>query len=43
MSGYDGALDICAIVIGVLTAIGFVVYFFGKAFRKFTQRWAVDE
>ncbi|KAJ5363863.1 MFS general substrate transporter [Penicillium cataractarum] len=43
VSGYDGALDICAIVLGVLTSFGFVTYFFGKSFRKFTQRWAVDE
>lgn len=42
-SGYKGALDICAIVLGVLASFGFVTYFFGKSFRKFTQRWAVDE
>ncbi|KAF9892290.1 hypothetical protein FE257_002067 [Aspergillus nanangensis] len=42
-SGYDGALDICAIVIGVLGGLGIVVYFLGKKMRKFTQRWAVDE
>ncbi|KAJ5701951.1 MFS general substrate transporter [Penicillium malachiteum] len=41
-SGYDGALNICAIVLGILTSFGFVAYFFGNAFRKFTQRWAVD-
>ncbi|CAG8918560.1 unnamed protein product [Penicillium salamii] len=42
-SGYDGALNICAIVLGILSVFGLVTYFYGKTFRKLTQRWAVDE
>jgi hypothetical protein len=40
--GYDGALNICAIIMGVLSAFGFPVYFFGKKIRAFTTKWAQD-
>lgn len=40
--GYDGALNICAIIVGVLSALGFPVYFFGKRIRAATAPWATD-
>lgn len=40
--GYEGALNICAIVVGVLAAFGFPVYFFGKKIRAATAPWATD-
>ncbi|KAL3464902.1 major facilitator superfamily domain-containing protein [Aspergillus heterothallicus] len=41
--GYNGALNVCAIVIGVLFGLGIVLYFTGKYIRRFTQKWATDE
>ena len=41
-NGYEGALNICAIVMGVISALGFPVFFFGKRIRSFTMRYAVN-
>lgn len=41
--GYDGAMDVCAVVIGVLSGLGIGLYFMGKWFRRVTQRWATDD
>lgn len=38
--GYDGAFNICAIILGVLGFLGVFVYIFGKKIRQFTGRWA---
>lgn len=40
--GYEGALNICAIVIGVVSAFGLPVFVFGKKIRAATMRYAVD-
>lgn len=37
--GYDGAFNICAVVLGVLGVLGLPIFFFGKQIRQFTQRW----
>lgn len=41
--GYAGAFNICAIILGVIGALGFPVFFFGKRIRHMTQKWAVDD
>lgn len=41
--GYDGALNICAIGMGVLSTFGFPLYFFGKKIRALTAPWAQDD
>ncbi|KAH7146509.1 major facilitator superfamily domain-containing protein [Dactylonectria macrodidyma] len=38
--GYDGAFNICAIILGVLGALGLPIFFFGKQIRRLTQPWA---
>ncbi|PYH93552.1 MFS transporter [Aspergillus ellipticus CBS 707.79] len=40
--GYQGALDICAIIAGVVSAFGIPVFFLGPRIRAFTMRYAVD-
>ncbi|RDW69865.1 putative synaptic vesicle transporter SVOP-2 [Coleophoma cylindrospora] len=40
--GYTRALDVCAIVMGVVGALGIPVYVFGRKIRLGTQKWAVD-
>ncbi|KAJ5371095.1 uncharacterized protein N7496_007187 [Penicillium cataractarum] len=37
--GYEGAFNICAIVLGILGVVGIPIYFFGKKLRIITQRW----
>ncbi|CAH0054428.1 unnamed protein product [Clonostachys solani] len=41
--GHDGAFNICAIILGVLSAIGIAVFFFGKRIRQWTEPWATDK
>jgi hypothetical protein len=41
--GYDGAFNICAIILGALGALGLVIYIFGKKIRELTTPWAVDK
>jgi uncharacterized membrane protein len=40
--GYNGAFNICAIIMGVISAFGFVVFFFGAKIRSYTTKYAVD-
>lgn len=40
--GYIKAFNVCAIIIGVLGALGIVIFFTGKRIRRFTQRWSLD-
>jgi MFS family permease len=40
--GYTSALNICAIVMGVVGIFGIPVYIFGKSIRSMTSKWAVD-
>lgn len=40
---FESAMNICAIVLGCLAAVGFPIYFLGKKIRKLTQKWAVDD
>lgn len=40
--GYDGAFNICAIIMGVISAFGFLVFLFGAKIRSYTTRYAVD-
>ncbi|GAB1196661.1 hypothetical protein APSETT444_005936 [Aspergillus pseudonomiae] len=40
--GYDGALNVCAIIIGALFGLGIVLYFTGTYIRRFTQKWATE-
>jgi Major Facilitator Superfamily len=42
VQGYDGSFNICAIVMGVISAFGFLVYIFGKKIRSATTKYAVD-
>ncbi|KAK7413277.1 hypothetical protein QQX98_007865 [Neonectria punicea] len=37
--GYDGAMNILAIICGVLSGLGIIVYIFGKGMRSLAQRW----
>ncbi|KAE8380187.1 MFS transporter [Aspergillus bertholletiae] len=41
--GYKQALDICAIIMGVISAFGFVVFIFGAKIRFLTMKYAVDK
>jgi hypothetical protein len=41
--GYQGAFNICAIIIGALGFVGIFVYFFGKKIRQFTNRFVKQE
>ncbi|KAI8651849.1 MFS domain-containing protein [Fusarium sp. Ph1] len=41
--GYDGAFNICAIILGVLGILGIPVYIFGKKVRQMTQPWATGK
>lgn len=36
--GYDGAMNILAIICGVLSALGIVMYFVGKRVREWARR-----
>lgn len=38
--GYDGAFDICAIILGILGFLGIGVFLGGKKIRAWTQRVA---
>lgn len=38
--GYEGAMNICAIIVGILAVLGVPVYVFGKPIRRMTQRYA---
>jgi hypothetical protein len=40
--GHEGALNICAIVMGVVSAIGFPVFFWGKEISMATMPYAVN-
>ncbi|GKZ20740.1 hypothetical protein AbraIFM66951_003041 [Aspergillus brasiliensis] len=40
--GFQGALDICAIIAGVVAALGIPVFIFGGWVRKVTMKYAVD-
>ncbi|KAF9885269.1 hypothetical protein FE257_013067 [Aspergillus nanangensis] len=40
--GFEGAMNICAIIVGILAALGIPVYVFGKSIRRMTQRYAMD-
>lgn len=40
--GYDGAFNICAIVIGVLGFLGIFVYFFGKMIRTYSYKYVIN-
>ena len=40
--GFDGAMKICAIIMGVISACGIPVFFFGKKIRSATEKYAVD-
>lgn len=40
--GYEGALNICAIVMGVVSAFGLPVFVFGHKIRAITMRYAMD-
>jgi hypothetical protein len=40
--GYEGALNICAIVMGVVSVFGFPVFFLGKKIRAATMLYAVN-
>jgi Major Facilitator Superfamily len=40
--GYEGSFNVCAIVMGVVSALGFPIFFFGKKIRSMTMRYAVD-
>ncbi len=42
VKGYDGALNICAIVMAALPALGFPVYLLGRKIRALTAPWAHD-
>ncbi|KAL5365948.1 MFS general substrate transporter [Aspergillus floccosus] len=39
--GYEGAMNICAIIVGILAVLGIPVYVFGKPIRRMTQRYAM--
>lgn len=39
--GYDGAFNICAIIMGVISAFGFLIFFFGAKIRCYTTKYAV--
>ncbi|GAB1214418.1 hypothetical protein ATERTT37_003581 [Aspergillus terreus] len=39
--GYEGAMNICAIIVGILAVLGVPVYVFGKPIRRMTQRYAM--
>lgn len=43
VSGYDGAFNICAIIVGVLGFLGIFVYWFGKSIRRFTGRFIAEK
>ncbi|KAI2997435.1 hypothetical protein CBS147346_8729 [Aspergillus niger] len=40
--GFQGALDICAIIAGVVAALGIPVFVFGAWIRRVTMKYAVD-
>lgn len=40
--GYEGALNICAIVMGVVSAFGIPIYIFGRRIRAVTMKYAVE-
>ncbi|KAL3483011.1 hypothetical protein BJX62DRAFT_231273 [Aspergillus germanicus] len=40
-AGYEGALNICAGIMGALMFLGILVYIFGRPIRRMTQRFAV--
>lgn len=41
-SGYQGAFNICAGIIGALAILGFPIYFFGKRIRMWSNKWVQD-
>lgn len=43
VEGYESALNICAIVMGAVSAFGIPVYFLGKRIRKATMKYAVND
>jgi uncharacterized membrane protein len=40
--GYESSFNVCAIAMGIVAALGFAVFFFGKKIRARTMRYAVD-
>jgi len=42
-SGYSGAFNICAGIVGALVLSGLPIYALGGKIRAFTQKWAQDE
>ncbi|RAK86784.1 MFS transporter [Aspergillus costaricaensis CBS 115574] len=40
--GFQGAFDICAIIAGVVAALGIPIFFFGWWIRRVTMKYAVD-
>lgn len=40
--GYDGAFNICAIIMGIISAFGLLIFFFGAKIRSYTTKYAVD-
>ncbi|PWY67011.1 MFS transporter [Aspergillus eucalypticola CBS 122712] len=40
--GFQGALNICAIIAGVVSALGIPIFFFGWWIRRVTMKYAVD-
>lgn len=41
--GYASALDVCAVVMGVVGGFGIPVYIFGRRIRSTTMAWATDD
>ncbi|RAK80590.1 MFS transporter [Aspergillus fijiensis CBS 313.89] len=40
--GFQGSLEICAIIMGVISALGLPVFIFGPKIRSLTMKYAVD-
>lgn len=40
--GYEGALNTCAIILGVVSAFVFPVFIFGKKIKAATMKYAAD-